>query len=165
MTKIDAIKVLNLNSPITAESIKAAYRDASKKYHPDINPAGIEMMKAVNAAYDILKDLISFEDLNGVEAGSVDYGEELNAALNAIMNCEGLEIEICGSWVWVTGTTMDHKETLKAAGYKWASKKKSWYFRPADYKANKKREFYSMDKIRNNYGSTRIETKTTKRIA
>ena len=165
MTKYDAIKVLNLEDPITKESIKTAYREASKKYHPDVNPAGIEMMKAVNSAYDVLKDMEMFENLHGVSEEAVDYGEELNNALNAIYTCGGLHIEICGSWVWVTGRTKDYKDILKSAGFKWASKKKSWYFRPASEGARKKRGTYSMEKIRDTYGSTIHPTKDTKRLA
>ena len=32
----------------------------------------------------------------------------------------GLEIEICGLWMWVGGETKKHKDALKDAGYKWA---------------------------------------------
>ena len=34
----------------------SVYRQAALKFHPDRNPAGAEMMKIINAAYDVLKD-------------------------------------------------------------------------------------------------------------
>ena len=40
---------------------------------------------------------------------------------------EGIEIEVCGSWVWVSGDTKPHKERLKALGFCWHSKKHCWY--------------------------------------
>lgn len=56
MNIYDAAKVLDLTGDITPEDVKAAYKKAAMKFHPDINPAGGEMMKLVNAAYDVLKD-------------------------------------------------------------------------------------------------------------
>src|ERR1700722_408063 len=98
----DALSVLNIQThPITPADIKAAYRRAAAKYHPDHNPAGLEMMKLVNVAYDTLKDYEG--DIESPESGH-DYGEALNAALNAIIGL-GLDVEICGAWIWVGGDT------------------------------------------------------------
>ena len=52
----DAAHILGLTGEITAEIVKKAYRAAAQKYHPDRNPAGLEMMKLVNAAFDVLKN-------------------------------------------------------------------------------------------------------------
>jgi hypothetical protein len=35
--------------------IKVAYRQAAQKYHPDVNPNGSEVMKAINAAFETLQ--------------------------------------------------------------------------------------------------------------
>ncbi len=42
----------------------------------------------------------------------------------------GLNIEICGQWVWVHGDTKPHARTLRSAGLKWSSKKQAWYYIP-----------------------------------
>ena len=55
MTPYDAAKILGLSGEITPEIAKKAHRTACKKYHPDINAAGEEMMKLVNEAYDVLR--------------------------------------------------------------------------------------------------------------
>jgi hypothetical protein len=103
MNIYDAAKILGLTGSITPEDIKRAYREACKKYHPDINPAGDEMMKLVNAAYDVLKEFSG--ELKDKQA---DYGDALNAALNALFGLDDLKIEICGAWLWVTGNTRAH---------------------------------------------------------
>ena len=157
----DAIKVLQLTGDITPELVKKAYRQACSKYHPDRNPAGTEMMKAVNAAYEALKDYSG-----KVEEGTqADYGDELNEALNAIIDLDGIEIEICGAWVWVTGNTKPHKEALgkKGAGFYFASKKKAWYYRPADWKSAS-RGNWSLDRIREEHGSQAVRN-TRRKIA
>lgn len=147
MNIYDATKILGLSGDLNPEIIKQAYRAACKKYHPDINPAGVEMMKLINAAFDVLKD---YEGT--IQEQQNDYSDLLNEALNAVLGLNGLIIEICGAWVWITGNTREHKAALKAATFKWANKKKAWYYRPADYKSRSKGNS-TLDEIRAKYGS------------
>ena len=154
MKKIDAMNVLGLTH-LTQENLKAAYRAACKKYHPDRNPAGLEMMKAVNVAYETLKGLP--DEIEAAE-GCNDFGETLNAALNAIINLDGIKIEVCGNWVWLSGNTKPHKDAIKAAGFWWASKKSMWYFRPAEWKSTS-RGGWDIEKIRDQHGSYEVKTK------
>ncbi len=149
MNIYDAAKILGLTGSLNPEDTKAAYRAACKKYHPDINPVGEEMMKIINQAYDALKDYTG-----EMRSEQTDYGDLLNEALNAISGLPALVIEICGSWVWVTGETREHKDTLKEAGFKWAAKKKAWYFRPEEFSSRSKGT-KSLDEIREKYGSKR----------
>lgn len=149
MKTSDAANILGLQNEITPEITKQAYRLAAKKYHPDVNPAGTEMMKVINSAYAVLKDYSGVIDTNDHDS---HYPDALNDALNAIIALDGLEIEICGSWIWVTGDTYTHKNILKANGFKYASKKKSWNFRPDNWKS-RSRGTTSMEDIRSKYGS------------
>jgi hypothetical protein len=151
----EAANFLGIFGEITPEIAKAAYRAASKKFHPDVNPAGEEMMKIINAAYDVLKDFVGkVERQEGEPEQDRNYPEAVNEALNAIIGLDGLEIEICGTWVWVGGNTRDHKDALKATGFRWAKKKVRWYFRPAEWKSTGRGKM-SMDEIRFKYGSSR----------
>ncbi|NQV82384.1 MAG: DnaJ domain-containing protein [Rhodospirillales bacterium] len=149
MNQYDAAKILGLTGEIDPQMAKAAYRAAALKYHPDINAAGEEMMKLINEAFEVLENFTG-----DVKEQDVSYGAAVNDALNAIIRLAGLDIEICGAWIWVTGDTRTHKEALKSAGYRWASKKLSWYFRPAQYRS-RSRGKYTMDDIRTTYGSAR----------
>lgn len=83
--------------------------------------------------------------------------ERIREAIEKIITLDGLEIEICGLWVWVGGETKKHKDALKAAGYKWAIKKVKWYF--AGVPAGGFRQF-DMDEIRRRYGSQRVMTRS-----
>lgn len=154
----DAISILEITEKsLTEEKLKLAYRRAAQKYHPDRNPAGLEMMKLVNAAYESLKNCCG--NIEAGEHGASEYGEHINAALNAIIGL-GLNIEVCGAWVWISGNTKPHKEKLKEAGFKWASKKCCWYFRPEDYKSRRHKSWLMSD-IRNKYGSQIIKNEQT----
>lgn len=154
MRQTDALNILGLNPKISQQDIKNAYRKACKKFHPDINPAGQEMMKAVNEAYNSLENYEAIE----VEGEEIDnnYGEHLNEALNAVINLN-LTIEICGAWVWISGNTYSAKETLKSAKFKYASKKKMWYFRPEKYRS-KNRKSWDIEKIRATHGNRTVKS-------
>lgn len=159
MNIYDAAKILELSGTIIPADVKQAYRKAAKTYHPDRNPAGAEMMKIVNAAYDVLKNYDGEILAASHEAGdNENYGQSVNDALNTVIVLDGIDIEICGAWVWVSGETFKHKAVLKEASFKYASKKKSWYFRPEDWHSSS-RGAYSMDEIRDKYGSTKPSKK------
>ena len=146
----DAAKILDLSGDTTPASVKKAYQRAASKYHPDRNPAGVEMMKAVNLAYETLKDF-----QGSLEQGVEGYADELNNVLNKIIELSGIQIEVCGAWIWVTGNTKPHAKSLgrkEGAGLFFASKKKAWYYRPSDWKSAS-RGSYSMDDIRGTHGS------------
>lgn len=149
MNVYDAAKILGLTGEITPEITKKAFREACKKYHPDVNPAGEELMKMVNEAYEILKNY------NGENRDQQsDYNDMLSDALNAIIHIPDLIIEICGAWLWITGNTKAHKELLKESGFSWASKKKAWYFRPEEYRSSSRGK-KSLNDIRAKYGSSK----------
>lgn len=153
MNIYDAAKILGLAGATNPQTTKQAYRTACKKYHPDINPAGEDMMKIINEAFETLKEFSG-----EFKSEQADYGDNLNEALNAILPLHGLFIEICGAWLWITGDTKTHKDALKEAGFKWASKKKAWYFRPEEFRS-RSRGKASLDEIRTKYGSTQPQRK------
>lgn len=164
MNKFDACRVLGLSGDITPEIVKAAYRQMSLTYHPDRSPAGEDMMKMINAAYDVLRDVTETIDPSAGFEAAQDYPAALAQALNAIRECIGLHIEICGAWVWVHGDTFAAKAELKGAGFRFASKKKAWFFRPEEYRSSNRREM-DMEDIREKYGTTRPDMRGTSRPA
>ena len=160
----DAAHILGLTGTVTPEMIKDAFRQAAKKYHPDRNPAGLEMMKLVNGAFDVLKEWSGNLDDEGTTSEGAGYPEAVSNALNAIIDLAGLNIEICGAWVWVSGGTYQHRAALKKAHFRYAKNKTSWYFRPDDWASSSKGTM-SMDDIRKKYGSSAPKRRARKSLS
>ena len=52
----DYYAILGVSKDASSEEIKKAYRNLSKKYHPDVNPDGGEKFKEIAEAYDVLSN-------------------------------------------------------------------------------------------------------------
>lgn len=79
--------------------------------------------------------------------------QALNAAYENIRNLQGIRIEKCGNWLWVSGRTLPYVAKLRSIGFRWASKKECWYFCP-DKNWQPKGEACSMDEIRSRHQRT-----------
>lgn len=154
------MNVKHFQNVSTLEELKTAFRKLAMKYHPDRPGGSEEIMREVNNEYDFLKQKLS----SGAKAEYHRTTEEdMNAFRDIINNLIhlNLEIEICGRWIWVSGDTRPHRETLKANGLRWARKKKMWYWRPADAKV-RSRKSTPMEVIREKYGSHKVSTGSRK---
>lgn len=156
---LESLSILNLNcEEITLEILKKHYRELSKKYHPDFNPDGLEMMKLINNAYAFLSDQEFPLILGQQEKENVSHEihKNLKDALLKIRNLDGVIIEICGLWVWVSGNTYLHKTILKETGFFWAPKKKMWYYHTQEARTYNNGKTLEMDDIRGKYGSVKF---------
>lgn len=147
------------------QALKERYKELAKAYHPDLNPAaGDEAMQQINAQYDELVKRLSRVSSDGrteataEEARSAyDLAMQYREIIAQLINLSGLNIDLCGAWLWVSGDTYEHREALKAAGLRFASKKKMWYWRPEEAACHKSRRNTTMRDIRRKYGSERIK--------
>lgn len=158
MNKQEALSILNISGEYTPELIKRSYRKLCSEYHPDRNPLGLHMMQLINAAYELVGECSG--DVNEEDEG---FCESILNALRAVADL-GLTIEMCGTWVWVSGDTRPHKEMLKAAGYKWAPKKMMWYYHSGERKSFSRGKF-SIDDIRTMHGSKPVNVKGFDRVS
>ncbi|PMM53547.1 J domain-containing protein [Vibrio splendidus] len=165
MNTNEALSILELieeNKTYSAKEIKAAYRKMINQYHPDKDSGNVHYSQLINSAYKVLKGL------DEVIFSSVEMdkhiSKKLQDAINAIVNLDGLIIEVIGSWIWVTGETKKHKEILKENSYFYSRAKKAWYFKTGDRKRVRGSKS-SLDDIRNSHGSQVVKSSSRKKLA
>lgn len=144
-------------NPKTLEELKKQYHKLAIKCHPD-RGGNVADMQAINNEYDLL-----FARLNNVHETAegktytsknetTETSDEFRAIINALINLVGIQVEICGCWIWLTGNTYNHRDMLKALHFRFSRSKKAWYYHSEPY--NKRgRKTFTLDEIRRLYGS------------
>ncbi|MFZ3461415.1 J domain-containing protein [Vibrio harveyi] len=162
MNVTEAFNLLNLSGEVTKAEIKKAYKKMSIKYHPDKNPANPQVMVAINAAYAHLNSIESDPIVQDSDATSYDFAEALQSVISSLSQLDGLLLEVCGNWLWVSGETKKHKEAIKETGCYFSRKKCMWYYRPSEYKS-RSRKSHDISEIREMHGSHVVNTNTYNR--
>ena len=135
---------------------KKIYKTLAKKLHPDMVGGDEESFKLLNAIYtDLIEHKIYFSNDFKIDI-------ELEKVISLLLHFENITIELIGSWVWVSGDTKEIKHKLKELGFKWASKKKMWFY--GEMKGRNPQE-KSMEEIKSKYGSETLKTNDKKKIA
>ena len=161
------------------EDVKEAYRKYAKELHPD-NGGDAEEFKKMQAAYTA-----AYNRYKGVHrkkaAGNTentkkaaedahnDYTDDFSAEafasiIDKIIGLDGVEVEIVGSWIWLSGNTYPYKETIKAAGFFWSSKHKKWYY-SGDTRKSKRHSKLSFEEVRALHGAHEIKAPFRPRLA
>ena len=136
----------------TLDDLKRAYHKWCKKLHPDVG-GNDEEMKALNAEYgQMLKRLMSADFSTDAETSELLYRDKIAA----IAHLGGLELEIIGKWLWVSGNTYAHREALKHEGFCFAPVKKLWFYRALEYATRTRGEAQDINDIRSKYGSEKV---------
>lgn len=138
----------------TLDELKAEYRRLAKENHPD-HGGDTAAMQRINDEYRAMFELLK----NKHNATADEYHKTTEAPdefidiINALLHLGGLEVELCGSWLWIGGDTRPVKDQLKAVGCRWSSNKKLWYWRHPEDSRPYHRGIRTMGEIRNKYGS------------
>lgn len=142
----------------TIEEAKRQYHKLVFEHHPD-RGGSEEAMKQINAEWDYLYKH-NF-NIHESMSGSVYTNEQQDVPdevtqrfakiIEALIHLEGVGIEICGSFIWLSGETYQWKELLRGLGFKWARKKKRWFLAPQT--KGKRNNDWSMERIRARHGS------------
>lgn len=145
--------------------LKAEYKKLVMVHHPDMG-GDLETMKRINIEHDrvfaILKDKQNSDAANGEGHETTEAPEEFRAIVEALLHIDGIEIELCGSWLWIDGDTYHAKDKLKACGCRFSGSKKKWYWHHAEPGQRRYRGNRSMKEIRSKYGSEWLGKKSEK---
>ena len=150
----------------TLEDVKQMYKKLARELHPDCNPLRDttaefqEMQRQYEEAWKTCGSTHKTADGKTYTKETAETPEEYANIIAALLHLSGLMIELCGSWLWVTGNTKEHKDALKALGFRYSSNKYAWYYHTGEYRKHGKSK-KTMDDIRNMYGSERYATRTS----
>lgn len=153
MTREEIIKEFSEVTGIN--EAKKVYKILAKKLHPDVGGSE-EEFKLLNAIYnDFIENKIYFSNDFKIDL-------DLEKIISQILHFENITIELVGSWIWLSGDTKEIKDKLKELGFKWASKKKMWYYGEMKGKSHGEK---SLDEIKDKYGSKTFKKKENEKLA
>ena len=154
------------------QELRKQYKELLKAYHPDNANGSTEKCQEINSEYDklfkVLKNKHESKQANtdgkkaDFNSSHYDFTEDkiLREMLQKIIHFSSITIEICGSWIWCFNS-YEYKDQLKELGFKYAAKKKSWYFHTETFR-KKRNKPLSMDEIREFYGSSEVRPEERK---
>ena len=151
----------------TAEELKKEYRRLAKELHPDLGGDTEEfkvMQNEFEKMWERLKNVHKNSDGETYTKESTETAEEFIHIIEVLTPLKNILVEICGSWIWVTGDTKEHKNILKELKFRYAHKKQAWYYHTEPYKKKGKREL-TLDEIRDMFGSQSYQKKPEKQLA
>jgi hypothetical protein len=147
----------------TLEELRKMYRKLAMENHPD-KGGQVKDMQEINNEYEHLSKNLINGNANFSEGRKFyehEISKNMKVKIDEILNLTGIDIEIMGSWIWVTGNTRPNKEELKTAGFKFSGNKIAWYWHGDEYfKRNGKT--MSLEDIRKLFGSEEINKKNQK---
>lgn len=155
--------------PKDLETLKKQYRKLAMQWHPDRPTGDNDSMKAINTEFDKFYTELEKADSRKHSTGATHTStashtkttpaSETAAAFRAIIDklitLDDIVIEIIGSWLWLSGDTYKHKDTIKALGFKWAKSKRAWYYHSEPYRKVSRKTF-TMNELKDLYGSTTV---------
>lgn len=111
------------------DGLKQEYRKLANKYHPDKGGSTAQFQELQNE-YDKLRNkILSGSTLSETEKeNEIVIDEALRAAINAIISLEGINIELIGKWIWVSGNTYPVRTVFSSAGFKFIKKNNTPYW-------------------------------------
>ncbi len=143
----------------TLTELRKEYRRLAFIYHPDKGGDTV-LMQILNDRYDRLSEKFIKENVDfseGRKEYEMQVSEEIREMLDRLMFLQGVDIEVIGGWIWITGNTFAVRTTLKSLGFMFSHPKTAWYWHKGEYR-KKNGKLQSMEDIRAFWGSQKIET-------
>ena len=144
----------------TLDELRKEYRRLAMMYHPD-KGGDTHLMQILNDQYERLSKKLINSNADFSESRKEyeqQVSEEIRDKLDRIIFIQGIEIEMIGSWIWITGNTFPVRDMLKREGFWFSHPKTAWYWHKGEYR-KKNGKIQSMEEMRDFWGSEKIESK------
>lgn len=146
------------------EELKKRYRDLARRNHPDLG-GSVEIMQQINSEYDkMIEYFAKHGSKQEKERATAEVPKEFRDLISKLVKLSELQIEIIGSWIWLSGNTAKYLRKIQSLGFNYSTKQKRYYKGDAKT-AGARASRYSMQDIREIYGSTIIDTEKVSLLA
>ena len=150
----------------TFKELKDSYRKLAQKLHPDKETGNHDQFVKMQAEYENMfkkmKDGKFDSEFEFKQHTTVNY--DFKDIIDKLIFVDGIDIEICGSWIWVWNVKWNEKEKheqLKAIGLTFAKGKKALCYKGT---VSKFRKNMTMEQIRNEFGSEKLGSTPNKEL-
>lgn len=156
---------------------KSLYHKLCRQYHPDLSGADTTAtMQEINSEFERIFDALPKSDREA-DTKAKDNGRANNRNGNSttrqtaqrfmkiiekLIHCEGLTIEIVGSWIWLSGDVYKYLRCIKQMGFLYSTKHKKFYL--SDGESNRRGSKYSFEQICDRYGVESMEAEKIARL-
>ena len=166
----EALKVFGLENGkgVNLLTVGKLFRQLSLIHHPDHGGKKEQMVLLLESRDCLLKMLRENpEYVEKTSCSDYNLSELFEEIMQKLMPFDGLEIEACGTWLWVRGKTKPIAKQLgkNGVGLRFSRDKAAWYWKPPQEKGRRwKGKPKDMDSIRNKYGSQKFTSTGAARI-
>jgi hypothetical protein len=145
----------------TKQEAKKLFRELAKQFHPDAQTGNNDIMVSIIAEYEKVMKTLPTEKPNNndnteqtEEQFNFHVSQEMQNILDNISHLP-IDIEIIGTWIWVSGDTFKYKSYLTAYNFVWCPTKKMYQWHIEKSKKYHTKAF-GIDEIRSTYGTTKV---------
>jgi len=149
----------------TLDELRKEYHRLAFIHHPD-KGGDTKTMQTLNDEYERLSFLLinSNEDFDqSRKEWEMELSEAIQEKLDKIISLAGIEIELIGNWLWVSGNTFSVRNILKQEGFFFSHPKAAWYFHQGTY-IKKSGVILSMDEMRKLWGQQKIQSEVQEQL-
>lgn len=146
------------------DDLKKQYFKLAKKYHPDAGGTTSQFQQLQKQYDELMKKILRGSSLSSEEQKNEEILDvEIRNVIDQLITLEGINIEVIGKWLWISGNTYPVRTALKQAGLIFVKKQGQpyWVYKGVESKSRGKME---MDEIRKKYGTHKVDLKAPKQV-
>ena len=150
------------------QEAKETYRKLAHELHPDKQTGSKEAFQELQRQYQAFSP--SKQRYEKETEHQRYYASSFFNIIDMLLDVPYISAEICGSWIWIE-IDKEHKDQLKNKDWqsvdyvcKFSRNKLKWYLHPKGYRKQSSKQ-WSMDDIRNAFGSEEVEKPKQNRLS